>query len=143
MTKGHGFVKNMTIKNPKSHAHLQIMAKHSAKFQFNSIKDVARVAGTRMESERAVTPQKTTETKIKNHMHNIIRKQCTKFQINPTKDVGGVAGTRFWKDGQTEGRTHTRTNEGHFYSPPPPPSGDNNYFMEVASVQPLYEICRF
>ena len=38
------------------------------------------------------------------------------------KDVRGVAETR--SDGMTEGRTHTRTDEGHFYSPPPPTSGD-------------------
>ena len=30
------------------------------------------------------------------------------------------------KDGQTDGRTHTRTDEGCFYSSPPPTSGDKN-----------------
>ena len=64
MTTGHNFVKNMTMKNPKSHTHLQTMAKHSAKFQIKSIKDVAGVAGTRLESARAVTPPKMAETKI-------------------------------------------------------------------------------
>ena len=54
----------MTIKNPESHAHLQIMAKHSAKFQINSIKDVARVGGTRSESARAITQPKKAKTKI-------------------------------------------------------------------------------
>ena len=67
MTKGHNFVKNMTIKNPKSHAHLQIMVKHSAKFQINWIKDVAGVAGTRLESARAITPPKMA--KIKKYVH--------------------------------------------------------------------------
>ena len=47
MTKGHNFVKNKKTKNSKSHAHLQIMTKHSAKFQVNLIKDVAGVAGIR------------------------------------------------------------------------------------------------
>ena len=47
------------------------------------------------------------------------------------KDVRGVAGTRSdgrrddgRTGGMTDGRTHTRTDEGHFYSPPPPTSGD-------------------
>ena len=48
-TRGHNFVKNKKIQNLKSHAHLQIMMKHSAKFQVNSIKDVAGVGGTRYE----------------------------------------------------------------------------------------------
>ena len=71
-TKGHNFVKYRAIEIPKSHAHLQIMMKHSAKFQVNLIKDVAEVAGTRSESARAVTPSKMAETKIKNHMHIFI-----------------------------------------------------------------------
>ena len=29
-------------------------------------------------------------------------------------------------DEQTDGRTHTRTDECYFYIPPPPTSGDNN-----------------
>ena len=29
-------------------------------------------------------------------------------------------------EGRTDGITHTRTNEGHFYSLPPPTSGDKN-----------------
>ena len=69
MTKGHNFVKNEKTKNSKSHAHLQIMMKHSAKFQVNSIKDVAGVAGIRYELERAITSSKMDETKIRNHMH--------------------------------------------------------------------------
>ena len=72
MTKGHIFVKHMTIKNPKSHAHLQILAKHPAKVQINSIKDVAGVARTRLESARAITPSKMAETKIENHVHIFI-----------------------------------------------------------------------
>ena len=100
MTKGHNFViKNRTIEIPKSHAHLQIMMKHSAQFQVNLIQDVAGVTGTRSKSARAVTPLKMAETKIKKphaHLH-IVRIQSVKFQINPMKDVGGVAGTRFRK----------------------------------------------
>ena len=46
----------MTIKDPKSHAHLQIMEKHSVKFQISSIKDVAGVVGTSLGSARAITP---------------------------------------------------------------------------------------
>ena len=63
MTKGHKFVKNKKTKNSKSHTHLQIMRKHSAKFQVNSIKDVAGVGGTRYESPRAITSSKIAETK--------------------------------------------------------------------------------
>ena len=40
LIKGQNFVKNVTFKNPKPHAHLQIEAKHSAKFQINLIKDI-------------------------------------------------------------------------------------------------------
>ena len=69
---------------------------------------------------------------LKAHAHlHIIGKKSTKFQVNPMKYVGGVAETRSFgrTAGRTEGRTdeitHTRTDEGHFYSPPPPMSGDN------------------
>ena len=72
MTKGHNFVKNKKTKNSKSHAHLQIRLKHSAKFQVNSIKDVAGVAGIRYESAWAITSSKMAETKIRNHMHIFI-----------------------------------------------------------------------
>ena len=48
----------------------------------------------------------------------IIGRKSTKFQVNPMKDVhvGRVAETR----SRTDGITHTRTDEGHFYSPPFP-----------------------
>ena len=59
-------------KNAKSHAYLQVMMKHSSKFQVNLIKDVAGGAGTRYESARAVTLSKMAETKIRNHMHIFI-----------------------------------------------------------------------
>ena len=69
---------------------------------------------------------------LKPHAHlHIIGRRSTKFQVNPMKDVGGVAETKSLgrTAGRTEGRTdaitHTRTDEGHFYSPPPPTSGDN------------------
>ena len=70
-------------KNSKSHAHLQIMMKHSAKFQVNLIKDVAGVVGTRYEAARTITLSKMAETKIRNHMHIfiMIRRQSTTFQI--------------------------------------------------------------
>ena len=75
MTKGHtcNFVKNMTSENLKSYAYLQILAKHFAEFQIDSIKDVAGVAGRRLESARAITPPKIAETKIKKtHAHTEI-----------------------------------------------------------------------
>ena len=55
MLKGHNFVKNKKNKNSKSKENLQIMMKHSAEFQVNSIKDVAGVAGTMYESARAIS----------------------------------------------------------------------------------------
>ena len=76
MRKGHVFVKIKRTKNLKSHAHLQIMMKHSAKFQVNLIKNVAGVAGTRFESARAITLLKMPERKIRNHMH---RRPSIKF----------------------------------------------------------------
>ena len=117
--------KRKKTKHSKSHAHLQIKMIHSAKFQVNSIKDVAGVAGTRYESARDVTSSKMAETKNKKkhaHLH-MIRRQSIEFRIGPMKDVRGVAGTRL--DGRNDGRTHTRTDESHFYSPSPPTSGDN------------------
>ena len=73
MTKGYNFVKSIkTTINPNSHAHLQILMRHSAKFQVNSIKDVAGDAGTRSESARALTPSKMGETNIEKHMHTFI-----------------------------------------------------------------------
>ena len=71
-SNSHNFVKDMTIKNPNSRVHLQIIAKHSAKFPINSIKDVAGVAGTMFDSARTITPPKMVKTKIKNHMHIFI-----------------------------------------------------------------------
>ena len=72
MIKGHNFVKNKKTKNSKSHAYLQIMTKHSAKFQVSLIKDVAGFAGTMYESAKAITSSKMAETKIRNHMHIFI-----------------------------------------------------------------------
>ena len=71
MTKDHNYVKIKKTKNSKSHAYLQIMTKHSAKFQVNSIKDVAGVAGTRYESAGAITLSKMAETKNQKHLHTI------------------------------------------------------------------------
>ena len=62
---------------------------------------------------------------LKPHAHlHIIGRKSTKFQVNSMKDVGGVAETRSL--GRTDGITHTRADEGHFYSPPLPTSGDKN-----------------
>ena len=75
---------------------------------------------------------KNSRTKIlKPHAHfHIIGRKSTKFQVNPMKDVGVVAETRSLgrTAGGTDGITHTRMDEGHFYSPPPPTSGDKNMF---------------
>ena len=72
-TNGHSFVKNMTIKNPKSNVHLQSMASHSGKFEINSIKDVAEVAGTRSESARAIIPSKMAPKKIKRNTYRCLK----------------------------------------------------------------------
>ena len=125
MTKRHNFVKNKKTKKSKSYAYLQIMMKNSPKFQINSIKIVTGVVGTRYELAGAITSSKMAETKIRNHMHILIimiRRQSIKFQISPMKDVRGVGGTR--SDGRTDGQTHTRNDECHFYSPPLPTLGD-------------------
>ena len=85
MTKDHNFVKNMTIKNPKSHAHLQVTGNHSAKFQINLIKDVAGVAGTRSESARAITPRKMAKTKINKNSKECgvsLSALCHKTELN-------------------------------------------------------------
>ena len=109
MAKGHNFVKNMTIKNPKSHAHLQVKFSN----QFDQI--CGRSCGNKVEVSMGHNSRKNGQNKNQNphtYLH-IIRKQSIKFQFNPTKDVRGVAGTRVWKDV----RVHTWTDEGHFYSP--------------------------
>ena len=137
MTKGHNFVKNKKTKNSK---------KHSAKFQVNSIKDVAGVAGTRYESARAITSSKNAETKNqKPHAHlHMIRRKSIKFQICPMKDIRGVEGTRSEgqkgrrNEGQTDGRMHTGTDRGHFYSLPLPMLGDKN--GRVAPLESLSTI---
>ena len=72
MTKGHNFAKNMTIENPVSHMHLQIIIKVSAKFHVNHIKQLAGVVGTKSESARAITPSKMAESKFKNCTHILI-----------------------------------------------------------------------
>ena len=101
------------------------MSEHSAKFQINSVKDVTVVAGTMLESGRAITPSKMAKTKIKNHMHIFISSDDN-LQNSKLKNVGGVAWTRFRTDGRVDGWTPTRTDESHFYSPPSPTSGDDN-----------------
>ena len=61
-------------------------------------------------------------------MHTFMTgRKSTKFQVNPMKDIGGgVAETRSLErtEGRTDGITHTRTDEGHFYNPLLPTSDD-------------------
>ena len=66
-------------------------------------------------------------------LHRLI---STKFQVNPMRDVEGVAETRSLgrPAGRSDGITHTRTDEGHFYSPPPPTSGDNQIHHLVGQI---------
>ena len=107
------------LKNSKSHAHLQIIMKHSTKFLVSSIKDVAGVAGTKYESARAIKwPKQKSEATCTSSYD---KKAIYKIQISPMKDVRGVSGARSdgRKDEQNVGRTHTRTDEVHFYSPHP------------------------
>ena len=78
------------------------MVKHFAKFQIDSIKDVAGVAGTRSESAMAITPPKMAKPCA--HIH-IIRKQSTKFQINLKKGVGGVNISDGWKNRRADAHT--------------------------------------
>ena len=75
---------------------------------------------------------------LKPHAHlHIIGRKSTKFQVNPMKDVVGVAETRSLgrrdeqTEGQTDGITHTRKDEGHFYSSPPPTPGDSQELMST------------
>ena len=73
-------------------------------------------------------------TILKPHTLHIIGRNCTKLQANPMKSVGGVA-ERDLSARRPDGITHTRTDEGHFYSPPSPTSGDRNdwdkYFVTM------------
>ena len=96
----------------------------------NLIKDVegvvekgvveTRLGMAKVMSAWAITPSKIVKiTILKPHTLHIIGRNCTKFQVNPMKDVGGVAERDLlarWPDGIT----HTRMDEGHFYSPPQP-----------------------
>ena len=105
--KGHSFVKTTTNKNPKSNAHLHIMANHSAKFQINSsIRDVAGVVGTRSESARAITPSKMAKNKKqKAHAHlDIIRNYLQNFKLFQ-ENMKEELGTRFRTDGRMDRRT--------------------------------------
>ena len=98
------------------------------------MKDVEGVAETRswlaeFKSAWAITPSNSRIKILKPHAHlHIIGRKSTKFQVNPMKDVGGVAETRSLgrMAGRTDRITHTRTDEGHFYSPPLPTSGNKN-----------------
>ena len=108
MTKDHNFFKNKKTKNSKSHAHLPIMMKYLAKFQINSSKDVAGVAGTRYESAKGHNVVNNGQNKNqKPHIYLVLmRRQSIKLQISPMKDVRRVAGTR--SDGQNDGRKDRR-----------------------------------
>ena len=127
MTKGHNFVKNKKTKNSKLHAHLQIMTKHLAKFQVNSIQDVAGVPATRYESARPITSSKMAETKIRTICTSSYEKKAIYIISNQSdKRCKRSCGDKIGRtEGMTDGRTHTRTDEGHFYCPPPPTSGDS------------------
>ena len=119
LAKSNNFVKNKKTKNSKSHAHLQIMMKHSAKFQVNSMKDVAGVVGTRYKSTRAITLSKMAETKLETTSTSSLDKKAI-YKISNQSDErrkrsnGDKIGRT---EGRNDGRMHTRTDEGHFYSP--------------------------
>ena len=62
-------VKNSSIKNPISHAHLHIIERKSTKFQMNLVKNVEGIAETRswlanFKSAWAITPSKIVESKF-------------------------------------------------------------------------------
>ena len=105
MTNDQNFVKNEKTKISKSHAHFQIMMKHSAKFQVNSIKHTCgRSCRDKVQVSKGHNFFKNGQNKNQKpyaHLHMI--RQSIKFQISPMKDVRGVAGTR--SDGRKEGRT--------------------------------------
>ena len=75
---------------------------------------------------------------IKGHRLRVTRH---KLQPNMTKDVRRVAKTISrtdgWKDGRTDGITHTRTYDCRFYSPPQLTSGDNYGLKGVVSIRPI------
>ena len=112
------------------------MTKHSAKFQGNSIKDVTGVVGTRYESARAITSskwpkQKSETTCTSSYDKKAIYKISNQSDERRKRSCGDKIGrTEGRMDGMTDGQTdrqtdgHTRTDEGHFYSPPPTTSGD-------------------
>ena len=99
ITKDHNFVKNMTIKNPKSHAHLQIMVKHSPKFQINS-----RCSRSCREKVRVSKGHNST----KNDQNKNQKPHAHLFKLIRPKNVGD-AGTRFRMDGKTDGHTQGLT----------------------------------
>ena len=68
VSMGNNSVKNISIKNPKPHAHLHIIGRKSTKFQINPMKDVGGVAKTRswlakFKSAWAITLSKMVESK--------------------------------------------------------------------------------
>ena len=106
ITKGHNYVKNTIIKNPKSHAHRQILANILQSFKSIESKS-SESYGEEVEISKGHNSTKNDKNKNKKtHAHlDIIIKQAIKVQIKPAQDVGGFAGTRF----RTEGRTETYT----------------------------------
>ena len=109
MTKGHNFVQNMTINDPKSLLYLQIMAIHSAKFQINSIKNVTGVEETTSESARALTPSKWPNQKSKTTCTSSYHKK-TIYKLSNESDerCRRSCGDKI-SDGRKAGRTHGRT----------------------------------
>ena len=69
VSMGDNFIKNSRIKILKPHAHLNIIARKSTKFQMNPVKDVGGVAETRswlakFKSAWAISPSKKVESKL-------------------------------------------------------------------------------
>ena len=60
-------------------------------------------------------------------------KHSSEFQVILIKDVAGVAATKS-KSAKAITFTHTRTDEGHIYSPPPPTPGDNKGSIEIQNA---------
>ena len=66
----------------------------------------------------------------KPHAHfHIIGRKSTKFQVNLMKMLEELG--RQFLERPAAGLTHTRMDEGHFYSPPMPMSGDNKVKKKI------------
>ena len=126
MTKGRDFVKNKKTKKFKitctSSDHDDTFRKVSGLFDQRCGKscwDKVWVS----KGHNFIKNGRNKNQKPHAHLH-MMKRQSIKFQISPMKDVRGVAG-HDRMEGWLTGRTHTRTDEDHFYGPSPPTSGDN------------------